>query len=175
MSSVIRAQIGQGPLMHIVPEGSGQLFLVGHLSLTAFCCKNKETHTASGILKQSVNLAMQYFLHPLLCFLMIINDTWTCSPSSPTHKRIFSHLGPTPPTLSSPLSIFSSPTPTELIPGARFSRSASLPTHALTLSQSQRAALNVFSRFPLLDSHPPTPKGCESLLTCSSTRRALVC
>ena len=75
------------------------------------------------------------------------------------------HPFPPPLSPSLPPSSLSSPpvlTPTELIPGACFARSATLPTHALTLSVPASAG----KRFPAFFSSsllPPTPKGCESL------------
>lgn len=51
-------------------------------------------------------------------------------------------------------------TPTELNPGTYFARSATLPTHTLTLSVPASCGV----RFPAFFSRlPPTPKGCESL------------
>lgn len=54
MTTVIRTWIGQGTLVHIVPVGSGQLFLVGHMSLNLFfaarerkpCCCHHYHHNA---------------------------------------------------------------------------------------------------------------------------------
>lgn len=158
--------------MHIVPVGSGQLFLVGHMSLNLLYAirERKPRHqTASEIIYESTAPAHNCRESPLsICTspafktglqseMSIIalhhhtgyahTHTCMCSPATPTRNEPLCHLGFTPPV--PPIL-----TPTELIPGVCFARSATLPTHALTLSVQRRT----FSRFLLLLSTPTHSK-----------------
>lgn len=76
MTTVIRTRIGQGTLVHIVPMGSGQLFLVGHMSLNfSYTVRDRKPcyQTAYVIIYQCTALAHKTrektqspFLHLLL-------------------------------------------------------------------------------------------------------------
>lgn len=196
MTTVIRTRIGQGTLVHIVPMGSGQPFLVGHTPLN-LCCGAKDRtphHQAASLIMTAHKCESILASPPALRNRTAHRDTHNCTAqlqSIHTHKRKRIGLAPTP-TRSEPLchlgfiprppihTLPSPPilTPTERIPGACFARSATLPTHALTLSVPENSGKCFFSFFCLLSSSPLyshlLQKAVNHWLTHWSTSRALV-
>lgn len=181
MTSVIRTWIGQGTLVHTVPVASGQLFLVGHMSLSLFYASRgrKPRHqTASEIIYESAAPAhkckeslQSIFTSPPALENKIAEwtvhnhtaqsyrkHTCMCSPSTPTHNEPLCHLGFTPPLPLSPIPFLPSRPhaywahPRCLL--CPFSHSAHPRPHTLSPSERRQA----FSRFLLLLSTPTHSK-----------------
>lgn len=153
---------------------SGQLFLVGHMSLNLSYAIRGSSHATTLDPWSFTRALRQLFAsaHALLTgaqddisIITLHSSAFGVNPSLSWYLLLLinpSHCLP---------SIL---TPTELVPGACFACSATQPTHALTLSVPASSS----KRFPALSFSsllPPTPKGAVNhWLTHWSTSRALV-